>query len=204
MHEHVEHLFRPCSAVDLRGRKFVLRDHFKTEIVLDVRLCRAVHHFRHEVRGDKQHAAARAVYNVAGQYRRLADAGDAVEVFHHKFSYRRRIDAAVIHLHAFHRLHLLGVADAAPYDAAARLCARFDRRRQVAAEEGALVNFVVHIHDDYVALGEAVDHPLIVIALSALRSAHAEHHFVQVGAGGNERRRDCPADEFAPVVVQRF
>ena len=70
----------------------------------------------------------------------------------------------------------------------------FDCGGEIAADERAFINFIVHIRNHDVALDEVIDHPLIVVAFSAFRGARGEHRFVQIGARGHERAGYRPAD----------
>ena len=118
--------------------------------------------------GDEQHAAARSVHNVAGKNGRLSDAGDSVEILHHKIADGGGVDSAVIHLHVGNLLHLLHVTDASPNHAAARFGAGFDGSSQISPKEGALVDLIIHIHHHNVTLYQRIHDPLVIIALSSV------------------------------------
>ena len=165
-------------------------------------LGRAVHHLGNEMRGDEQHSSARAEYDVARQNDSISEPGRGVEAGHEKIAYRSGIDAAVVDLYALHLLHLLNVADAAPDDRSAGLCLGRDGGGEVSAEEGSLVDLIIHINDQHVALDQRIDHPLIIIALAVLLHTDAEHHLMQIGAGRREGGGYGASDELASVVVK--
>ena len=152
----------------------------------------------------EQNTATGAVNDITGQNDGLADTGDVVEVLHHKLTDGSGVDATVVNLHIGNFLHLLGITDTAPDDAAAGLGAGLDSGGQVAAQEGALVDLVVHIHNNNVALFQGVDDPLVKVALVADLTAHIEHNVQQVGTGGNIGGGNGAADQLSAVIVERL
>lgn len=179
-----------------------LGDHLEAEIVLDMGLGRAFHHIGRQMGRNKQDAAARAKNHVAGQAYRAAEMRDVIKAGHHEFADRRWIDAAVIHLHIGDFFHLLYVPDAAPYHRAAGFCPGTHSGCQVAAQKGALINFIVHVGDNHVPFHEAVHHPLVVIPLAALLGALLKHNGMKIRTRGTEIAGNSPADELSSVVVQ--
>ena len=107
------------------------------------------------------------------------------------------VDSPVIHLHAGHPAHLLHIPDTAPDHRAAVPCFLVYGGGQVAAQEGALIDFIVHIDDDDVAADEAVDHPLIGRAGEAPGPGLLVHDRLEIGADGGVHGGDGAAHQLA-------
>ena len=90
----------------------------------------------------------------------VADTGSAVEADHRELTDGGGIDTTVVDL-GIHLLHLLDVTDAAPDNSAAGVGLVLHSGGQVAAQEGALVDLVIHIDNDNVTIGQGLDNPLV-------------------------------------------
>ena len=163
--QQIQHLLGPHIQVDLGGSETVLRDHFETENVFHLGFDAVFHHFNHQLGRNKQHAAAAAIDNITRQTHcrmlSLPKTHRTVKAEKTEIPDRRGVNPPVIHIDAVDLFHLLNVTYTAPDHGAAGMGTGFDGGGQVAAEEGALIDLVIHVDNSNIPVTQRIDHPLV-------------------------------------------